>query len=708
MTSLTQPALEKRLGRLPPKDRSKKHYIDEAKSKVTNFDYKQFLLNRLPILQVIYNYNLRKYLMNDMLAGISVGVSSIPQAMGYTTFLRVPVQFGLYAIIFPSFFFSLMTTSRHASCTINVGGVIFLNDALQNLGYNDDLIDEANYTRGDEISPGMQDRLDAIYALTFISGFFMIIGTLCKLGVIVRFSSEPHMSAIFASVTITIIISQLPQLLGIDPDSYSGFMQTPKLLVNICERIPETNLATFIISISTLAVIVFVKEMVNVKLAHRLPVPIPIEILVLVITTWFSSMWDWHGKYDVKITGYIPDGLPVPRSPLRSDWTDFIKESAVVAFVTYLGAPILIKHFSVKYNYPVNLDQESFALGATRMISSSLSSVGLGISSPRLLMMESCGGKTQITYIFAVLTSLGVVLFLTDYAETLPQCVVSAVIVSSFIRAFQTFSRLKKYWRRDKLFLLLWLFSFTMSLSFTVSSGILYGLGFSVLVTALRTMFPHMSEMQAAYYNDTRYLVMSKKYHKSKPIFNNVKIIAINGAMFYANSLQLKESIMKILANEAADTKSVDDKQNISYINHGFVTEDPTSVYKKSEETREEVSLIDTVILDLSGVPFIDTVTLRELCSLQSILLDKYGVTLKLSGCTESVRNSFIKAPAILKRFEAVLYMTVEDALISPYDDQTSVTSSDANWFDNSNGELIHDSVDDVNDTDSVIDLTEM
>ena len=702
MSGFTQIPLEHQLGRSPTEVYNTQQYCSQAKKSLKNYNYKQFFLNRLPFIQVLYTYHPSIYLVNDLLAGISVGMSSIPQAMGYTTLLKIPVQYGLYGIIFPSIFYSMFTTSRHASCTIAVAGSIFLSDSLQRMGYDDGALERMNST---VISDEMDERLQAMYALTFISGIVMVLGTVLKLGVLVRFSSEPHMNAIFSAITVTIILKQLSEIMGVTPDAFTGFLQTPKLFIDICSRIPESNITTLIISVVTLIVLVFVKEVVNVRFSKMLPVPIPIEMIVLVVTTWMSSMWDWNGIHNVKVIGEIPEGLPGPQSPLQSDWTEFIKEGIIVAIVTYLGSPIMIKHFSMKHNYEVNLDQETFALGVTRMFGSCFSSVGLGVASARLLVMESCHGKTQLTYVFAVLTSLGVVLFLTDYADKLPNCVVAVVIVASFIRAFQTFARVRKYWRRDKIFFLLWIFSFTMAILFTISDGILYGLGFSVLVTALRTMFPHMSEMQAAYYNDTRYLVTSKKYHKSKPIYNSVKIIAINGAMFYANSLQLKESIVKMLATEAADIKSVDDKQNISYINHGFVTEDPTTVYKKSEKNREEVSLIDTVILDLSGVPFIDTVTLRELCSLQSILLDKYGVTLKLSGCTESVRNSFIKAPAILKRFEAVLYMTVEDALISPYDDQKSVTN---NHYCNGSSEFL-DACNNQNEIDnSLEEFTEL
>ena len=702
MNDFTEKSLDNHFGRY---SRKKQGFSEAFREKLRNYNYRRFFVNRVPIIRVLYNYDIRNSLLYDLLAGISVGLSTIPQAMGYALMLRIPVEYGLYSIIFPSLIYSVLTASIHASCTINIGGTIFVTDALQSLGYNDDLGQNSSDVGEGELTPEMEDRLHAIFSLTFISGIALLIFTLLKFSVLVRFNSEPHMSAVFASSTIVIIVNQLAPMLGVVPDTYAGFLQTIKLFINICELIPETNVASAIISVISLVLIIFVKEVINVRYEKHLPVPIPIEMIVLLASTLISSLWDWENTFDVQVVGYVPAGLPTPQFPLKSDWTDFVREGVLIAILTMLGVPILIKFFSVRHDYPVNMDQEFFAMGTATLISPTMSCGAIGMSSPRCLIMESCGGRTQVAYIFAGLTSLTVVMFLADYADSLPKCVVSAIIVSSFARVFSSFGRIRKYWRRDKIFFMLWWFTFIASLVITVSDGIMYGLGFSILVTALRTLFTDVSVKDIGYYKNKPYLLTSNKYERCSP-YPRVKILSIAGAVFYGNALELKDGILKMfprnrdIASVKITNKGLDRKASIalSYINENFIHDEYShrdseniinpSLENDANDTADGTADISVVILDFSGVPFIDTSALRELVSLKCQLEDKHQCQLRIANCCESVRRYIQRAPAVLNKLQFSIYMTVEDILTShnirtweeqsgmPQKDRLSVISS--------------------------------
>ena len=72
---------------------------------------KDFLKTYLPIIEVLCNYSSSKF-WDDLVAGATVGVVLIPQAMAYAVIAGVPPIYGLYAGLVPLFVYPLLGTSR--------------------------------------------------------------------------------------------------------------------------------------------------------------------------------------------------------------------------------------------------------------------------------------------------------------------------------------------------------------------------------------------------------------------------------------------------------------------------------------------------------------------------------------------------------------------------------------------------------------------
>ena len=109
-------------------------HLTSMRDGVIKFDYMSFITGSIPITRVCRHYNFRQNALRDLLAGIGVGMSTIPQALGYATMLGIPASYGLYSNVFSSLIFSLFTSSVYNSITISVSGVLFGLDALNSLG----------------------------------------------------------------------------------------------------------------------------------------------------------------------------------------------------------------------------------------------------------------------------------------------------------------------------------------------------------------------------------------------------------------------------------------------------------------------------------------------------------------------------------------------------------------------------------------------
>lgn len=71
----------------------------------------EYLMEKLPIIQWLPRYN-PKWLVNDFIAGITVGVMFVPQGISYAKIATIPVVHGLYSAWIPSLLYLFMGTSK--------------------------------------------------------------------------------------------------------------------------------------------------------------------------------------------------------------------------------------------------------------------------------------------------------------------------------------------------------------------------------------------------------------------------------------------------------------------------------------------------------------------------------------------------------------------------------------------------------------------
>lgn len=74
-------------------------------------DRKQVLRNRLPILKWLPSYRL-SYLFYDFIAGLTVGLTAIPQGIAYAIVAGLPPQYGLYSGFIGSFVYLVFGSSK--------------------------------------------------------------------------------------------------------------------------------------------------------------------------------------------------------------------------------------------------------------------------------------------------------------------------------------------------------------------------------------------------------------------------------------------------------------------------------------------------------------------------------------------------------------------------------------------------------------------
>ena len=71
----------------------------------------RYLIQKVPVIQWIGNYS-PNWIINDLIAGLTVGVILVPQALAYAKIAGIPLQDGLLASWLPSGLYFIMGTSK--------------------------------------------------------------------------------------------------------------------------------------------------------------------------------------------------------------------------------------------------------------------------------------------------------------------------------------------------------------------------------------------------------------------------------------------------------------------------------------------------------------------------------------------------------------------------------------------------------------------
>lgn len=74
----------------------------------------RYAIDKVPIVGWLPRYNYR-WILNDVVAGLTIGLMIIPQGLAYAKLATIPVEYGLMSSWFPAVLYAFMGTSKGRS-----------------------------------------------------------------------------------------------------------------------------------------------------------------------------------------------------------------------------------------------------------------------------------------------------------------------------------------------------------------------------------------------------------------------------------------------------------------------------------------------------------------------------------------------------------------------------------------------------------------
>jgi SulP family sulfate permease len=456
----------------------------------------------------------------DAMAGLTVALISIPQAMAYAQLGGLPPYIGLYASFLPVIVAALFGSSRQLS----TGPVAM-----------------ASLMSATAIQPYAAQGVDALIAysamLAFMIGVFRLTLGLLRLGVVVDFLSHPVVVGFTNAGALIIATSQVPKIFGlhVKADQFPHYYQ---YLWATVSSIQQTHIPTFVMGAFALASLFALK-----KYAPKLP-GILITVVITTVVAWAVDYPALGGS----VVGAIPSGLPTFSFPNVDmsfhNLSSLMMSAVVIGLMGLVEAISIAKAIASQTRQAWSVNQELVGQGLANMTSGLFQGYVVSGSFSRSAVNFSSGARTGFASIITGLLVAVTLLFLTDLLSYLPQATLGAVIIMAVINLI-TVAPIKRAWRVERHDGIAAVVTFAATLTFAphLEVGILSGILLSLGLFLYRTMRPRFVEVSR--HEDG---TMRDANLHGLETSDTVAVYRFDGDLYFANTGYLEGKLLNSIA----------------------------------------------------------------------------------------------------------------------------------------------------------------
>src|SRR4051794_15908271 len=350
------------------------------------------------------------WLAHDIVAGIVLVTMLVPVGIAYAVASGVPGVYGLYATIIPLLAYAgfgprrILVLGPDSSLAPLILAVVL------------------------PLSGGDPMRAVALAsAMAIVSGIVCILAGVLRLGFITELLSKPIRYGYMNGIALTVLISQLPKLLGFSIDDAGPLRD----LVRITEGIlgGKVNWTSFAVGAGTLAAILLLKPYKR----------IPGLLLAVVAATIVVGILNLEVTAGLKVLGPLPQGLPSFALPMISFayLGKVIIGGCAVAMVAFADTSVLSRTYAAKMRMPVDPNQEMIGLGVANLAAGLFQGFPISSSSSRTPVAEAAGARTQVTGIVGAASVALLLMYAPEPMRNQPNSALAGIVIASATGLFE-------------------------------------------------------------------------------------------------------------------------------------------------------------------------------------------------------------------------------------------------------------------------------
>ena len=352
-----------------------------------------------PVLRSLQGYQ-GSYISHDLVAGLTLVAIAIPEQLATARLGGFSPQIGFFAFLAGSLAFALFGSNRFLSSGSDSTITPIFAGSLALLA-----------------ASGSPQYTALAGVLALMVGLVLVVGGIFRLGWIADLLSIPVTVGFLAGISIHILISQLPAILGL-PTPTGPMLQK---LATLAGQLPQINLFTLGIGLAVLAL---------VTVSERIDVRIP-GALIGLIGAAAAVMWLGLESRGVAVLGDIPGTLPklvIPDIPIGR-WLQLVPLALIIAIIVMVQTAATTRSFPSDKNQPPDVDRDFVGVGVGSIFSGLIGGFPVNASPPRTAIVAETGGKSQLAVLVAAAIILALLAFGGSLLRHVPQAALGGVLL---------------------------------------------------------------------------------------------------------------------------------------------------------------------------------------------------------------------------------------------------------------------------------------
>ncbi|XP_009890035.1 PREDICTED: testis anion transporter 1 [Charadrius vociferus] len=637
-----------------------------------------------PVLNWLFSYRFREWILRDLHAGLSVGMFQIPQELlgVWLTKLPLPNINGFLSAFCCSLTYVIFGTSHH----ISIGSFSILNVAVTNIlkipNFNQTL--SSNGWLNNFSDPTfMKDYTEALTltaSVTFLTGIIqLLLGCFC-LGFVTTYVPKTLIDAYLTAAALHVIVSQFTFIFDIMFDFHKGPLGIFYNLFHYFLALPKANATSILLFLLSMAAL-RVNTSIKITYKHS-PITFPMELLLIITVTIISNRIHLHAESSSAVVSRIPQRFLPPTLPDLSNLSKIIQHAFSLAIVSYFLLVFVGERYASLHNYNIASNQELIAAGLCNIFSSFFKSFVVSCAISGTVIQEKTGGRTQLAAAIGASMMLVIALKLGRFFQVIPNDILAAIVVFNMLPFLEKFLDLPILWRRDKYHFVIWLVTFAAVLCLGLDVGLAIAMGFTFFIITFRS---HRMKMVVLGQIPNMNIYRSLSVYRAAREIEGIKIFQCCSSISFANMHHFKTYLLrkipyteKLVKKCHADSDSSSSSVNlVHWSKYGdklssrtFLVgaADASPDFNTGLTTKKNEDEVHTIILDFSMVQFVDLIG-SELLRQIIHMFHNIGITVLLAGCHSSLmadleKNDFFGSCVTKERF----FLTLHDAVLAALD----------------------------------------
>ena len=349
-------------------------------------------------------------LPKDAVAGLVIAALSIPIAMGYAEVVGLPAIYGLWASIVAPLAFGLLTGTRRVVFGMDSAAAAMTASMLAAAGI-----------------VGQDAIVSAMPLLTLLTALFLLLLGWAGAGRLIRRTPLPVMHGFIFGIALTVVIGQVPLLLGTTADTSGAIVSKVAAIVSC---LPGASWACAVVSALCIA---------GMYLLKRFFPKVPSAIVVLVAAALVCNGLAAAGLPIVflpQVSGTLPHIATV--LPEGLDIVALLLAAFAIAVVVSLESLLCVEAFSAGDVPAPSPDGEMRTFGLANALVGLIGCPPCSASMSRTAAGIASGSLSQMASVFSALIVAVVAFAAGSFMGFLPRCALSAAVVS-MVSSFDSF-----------------------------------------------------------------------------------------------------------------------------------------------------------------------------------------------------------------------------------------------------------------------------